>query len=118
MLQIIMFYSKRKLSFRLDFLGVGVTIVCIFQQLSAGAEPQRPLKHLGQKMLQIHYVLRQKSKQLPFRFSFFGVGVTIVIIVCVLQQLGADAEPQRPCRTPAWSPREAARNPTVKALFG
>ena len=55
------FTSKKKaLQIRLNFFGVGVTIVCILQQLSAGAEPQRPLKQLGQKMLQIHCALQQK----------------------------------------------------------
>ena len=40
-----MFYNineKRNLPFRLGFLGVGVTIVYVLQQLSAGAEPERP----------------------------------------------------------------------------
>ena len=72
---------KKKVSFRLGFLGVGVTIVCVLQQLSAGAEPQRPSKHLGQKMLQIHYVFQQKSKTTQFHLSFLGVGVTIARVL-------------------------------------
>ena len=51
--------KKTKTSISLRFLGVGVTIVCILRQLSAGAEPQRPLMHLGQTMLQIQCVLQQ-----------------------------------------------------------
>ena len=55
------------------------------------------------------------KKEISFRLGFFGVGVTIV---CVLQHFSADAEPERPCVNPRWSLRDAARNPTVKALFG
>ena len=57
----------------------------------------------------------KNAKEVQFRLGFLGVGVTIV---CVLEQLGANAEPERPCVIPPWSPRDAAKNPTVKALFG
>ena len=66
------------------------------------------------KMLQVHNVFQQKQKIL-FRLGFLGAGVTIV---CVLQHFSADAEPERPCVSPPFSLRDAARNPTVKALFG
>ena len=59
--------------------------------------------------------MRTKTEKLQFRLGFLGVGVTIV---CVLQHFSADAEPERPCVSPRWSLRDAARNPTVKALFG
>ena len=60
------------------------------------------------------FIIKTKKK-IQFRLSFLGVGVTIVY---VLQHFSANAEPERPCHSPPWSLRDAARNPTVKALFG
>ena len=60
------------------------------------------------------FILFYSKNKEQNRLGFLGVGVTIVY---VLQQLSASAEPERPCQRPPWSSREAARNPTVKALF-
>ena len=60
-------------------------------------------------------MLHSKSEKSTISLRFFEGSVTIVF---VLQHFSADAEPGRPCRRPPWSPRDAARNLTVKAVFG